>query len=294
MTITTNQLVDNVKARALVTDNQQTITDEAILRWANDELAQFIVPMIKERHEEYFVVEETQTVVPGQDSYRIPQRALGGSFRNISLTNASGRTFHLNRIAREDRERFKNSSEPMYYLQGNSIRLVPEPTAEMTLTFGYLRRPSKMVFADGAKMITQVIGNLVSVTSIPLWMTINTRFDIVDALYPAEINQANAQPISIGGNRVTLASAEGAKVGDFLTEAGTTHLVPIQEELVPLLEERTALRVFTALGDTNSVATTQNNIAEMIKALGDLIDNRASGDPVVLVNHFSPMRQARR
>lgn len=293
---TLNQIIQNIKERALLVSSQNTISDDRLALYVNDELNQYLIPLINEANQEYLIVEKELELEEGQTKIRIPSSALGGILRSITAQVGDNHPFHLKAITREERELYQSAHGLVYYIQGNTINLVPDQKSLVKITLSYVKKPSRLVFESDARRITSInpqAGSIVVTSSAP-FIKNNTAFDIVSHLYPNEVPLENVGAVSITNNQVVFPSIDGVEVGDWLAAPGTTPLAPIQDELIPLLEERVVLRVHQSLNDELGVTMTLGSIASMEASMKILIENRVAADPVVLVNHFSPFRAAQR
>lgn len=294
--ITLTDLIQNAKSRGLLTNSNNTLTDADLQRFANDELRQYLVPLINSKNQEYFVVEQDYDVLPGVQTYTIPPKALGSTLRSITWSSPEGRQYRLKEIRREEREIYRHSTGHCYYLQGNKIILVPEVKLAATMTVAYIRRPNQMVDVVNSRNIVSVnpVTNTVVVTSSAPWLQPGSKIDVSSVDFPSDLPVDGVVPLSVNGKTLTFSDVSNFNPGDVLTLSGQTALVPIPEELVPLLEERIVLRAYQALGDTDAVQVTLSSVAAMEKSLGELIEQRVTSDPTILINFNSPYRSRQR
>lgn len=291
--ITTEDLIKNIKSRTLLPTSQNTIADSDLLNRLNEELQQYLVPMVKSAHEEYLVVEEDLAIVPGQDAYKIPTRALGAAIKGLQIIRADNTTYTVRRISREESLNYQLTGDKVFYFQGPNIRLCPSPTEAETLRVAYVRRPNTLVSSSNTVLVNAVQDLQLTLAAAPVWLNISSKYDVIDHDYPSELKLLSVTPVSTSGNKATFASVGDVAVGDYLAPVGTTSLFPLPEELAPLLEERVVLRIWQTLGDDAGVATAMKSINEMEHSMGLVIDHRAEEAPVIGINHSSPGRTRR-
>ena len=94
--------------RAITVPNYQPrFSQTDILALANEEQSSMIVPMIVALREEFFVFREEIAVNAGDTGFRIPERAIGRTLREIQYNNTGGgMVYDLPRISIEDSYRF--------------------------------------------------------------------------------------------------------------------------------------------------------------------------------------------
>lgn len=148
---TSNDLIAAVQRSINIPLYQLTYTDEDILAFATEELFLAQVPSIVQFHGEYFVYEQEVSLVASKSKYPIPPRAIGMKLRDVFYKNTSGNLIEMSKVNPDDKAHFQDgssSSEPIhYYLQNNSIVIVPEVSASVTgsLVYTYYLRPNSLV-----------------------------------------------------------------------------------------------------------------------------------------------------
>ena len=71
---TSETLVEAVRRRASLPRAESMFSDDDILEFANDEILEHVVPMIKSTHEEFFVWLKTISIEGGKELYKIPEK----------------------------------------------------------------------------------------------------------------------------------------------------------------------------------------------------------------------------
>jgi hypothetical protein len=145
--------------------------DEDILAFANDEIMDSIVPLIKSNQEEYLV---WNTIIPleTKSNYEIPERAVGNALRDLAFVDQNSNEYEMTRITRDDRYTGQYSpgyNQPYrYYLENAEIILsgagLIDPIG--SLKFSYLIRPNELVLSDEVSKITNIAEGFLPITSI--------------------------------------------------------------------------------------------------------------------------------
>lgn len=155
--LTSNTLIEAVKRDIAVPFNQLTYNDEDILAFANTELFSAQMPSVLQFHEEYYVYEQEVALVANKSKYPIPNRAIGMKLRDVFYKDQQGNLIEMSKINPDDRAHFsgdfdRNQTAIHYYLQNNSIILVPEVRERPvgSLVFTYFLRPNSLVTDDQA------------------------------------------------------------------------------------------------------------------------------------------------
>lgn len=156
---TTNSLIADIKRRAMIPSAQSTFINADFLSFINTELKIGIVPSVLNVNEEFYVYPEIVALVTDKSSYQIPYRALGGKLRDLFYKDTNGNLFEMSRISPDDKADFQPQGlGSFYYLQGNSVVLVPEVTDQTTgsLVFTFYIRPNDLVEESRIGVITAI------------------------------------------------------------------------------------------------------------------------------------------
>lgn len=78
--------------------------------------------------------------------------------------------------------------------------------------------------------------------------------------------------------------------GDYIAFAGECIIPQIPTDLQDVLSQRVVLRALQALGDAQGYGIAQTKLTEMEKSTGNLIDNRAEGNPTKISNLGGTLR----
>lgn len=172
---TSTDLISAVKRKMSFPISEQTFSEDDILKFASEEMMISQVPSVLEFHEEYYVTYAKYKIVPYQNRYAIPDRAIGMRLRDVfwsddqpQLGQDFGNLFEMTRIMADDKSFFQrnvgaNQQISKFYIEGDTVVLVPFVTAQVTgslLLFYYLR-PNQLVTNDRAATITNFQQTLV-------------------------------------------------------------------------------------------------------------------------------------
>jgi len=103
MGILSDDLVSNIKRRAFVPQSQTTYQDSDFLALAYDELLSYIVPMIMDKREDFFLYYQDDALTADVASYLINDRALGNAAKSFWHIDQNGNPEY--RIERTDVDR---------------------------------------------------------------------------------------------------------------------------------------------------------------------------------------------
>lgn len=158
--LTSDDLVASVKRKISFPVSQNTFSDADILAFANEEMMISQVPSILQWHEEYLVSSVTVPLLPSKNRYSIPDRAIGMRLRDIAWSDVTGNVFEMTRVSADDKAYFQrsvgsNQQVHKFYLEGNDVVIVPNPTPNITgsLIFYIFLRPNLLVANERASTI---------------------------------------------------------------------------------------------------------------------------------------------
>jgi len=171
--LNSDKLIAAVRRRASLPEAKGLLSDEDILEFANDEMMESVLPLIKSTYEEYFVWNQSIPIESGISKYSIPERAIGNALRDISFEDSNGNEYEMSRIHRDDRYtgQFQSSySEPYrYYIENSEIVLVPDVTDGLVsgqLNVAFLLRPNQLVESNRVAKIQNINADFVQIAEI--------------------------------------------------------------------------------------------------------------------------------
>jgi hypothetical protein len=150
------QLVADVRRRAMIPNSAQVLTDADIVGFLNDEIREYIVPMLMATTEEYLVAEKdlgvpASTVIDLEDQTVFTGGVVGLKIRDVQIRSMNS-WISLPRIEPEYEAQFLASNVTQGYLfRGSKVHLVPvnqTPSAEIRVL--YYKRPTALSTSDMA------------------------------------------------------------------------------------------------------------------------------------------------
>jgi hypothetical protein len=152
ITYSGESLIADVRRRAMIPNSTSVLSDDDILSFLNDEMLEYIVPLLIGTAEEYLVVssesrssDEALIDENGGRYFNIPDDAVGGKLRDFQVQSINS-WISLPRVEPENASQFFTYGALQGYLfQGKRAYLVPIPTAAATLRFLYYKRPEKII-----------------------------------------------------------------------------------------------------------------------------------------------------
>jgi len=320
--LTSNSLINQIKLSGMVPTSQNTFSDADFLSIANQEIKLSILPSILQYHEEYYVRDTTPiSLVANTSNYAIPYRAVGGKFRNIFYRDTSGNLYSMSRISPEDRPYYQQntvgSNHRYFYISGNDVVLVPDVGANPvgSLVFSYYMRPNDMVLETRIGTITGISEGTSTTTytldRIPSSLTTfyqdgvaltgfstSSRLDMLQRRPGHKTLAFDILPTALDSVNLTITFnnddvPEGLIIGDYIAFAGECIIPQVPSDLHEMLTQRVLKRVMQALGDDQGMKMAIATIGEMEKNSGILVDNRAEGQPLKVVNKGGLLNQSK-
>ena len=307
-TNTASVIIEAIKRRASIPENQATFQAEDFLAFADEELLLGIVPAIMSLHEDYFLYEIEVPLVNGKTEYEIPSRAAGNKLRDLQYKPNSNSYIEMTRIGIGDR--FANYNDGMmtdvkrYYVKNNKIVVSGSlsTSGAGSLNFIFYIKPSQLVLEDRIGVI-QGINDLnngkteLVLSTIPENFSTSIKYDVYKAESPSSILQIDMVPTNINviSRSVTFNTSDipdELKVGDHLAQAGEATIPQIPNEFHAMLEQMVACRVLEAQGDSQGLQNALVKLKQMESAGATLIDNRIDDSPQKIVNRHSILRSS--
>lgn len=306
--LTSSALIESIKRRASIPENQATYTSEDLLEFANEELQLGVVPGIMSVHEDHLLYEDEVLLEANRSDYEIPSRALGNKLRDLQMRQGEDQLSELTRIGIGERfsERDITTSTNLrkFYVKGNKVVLTPPVTGTPSgsLVFVYYIRPSALVLSNRIGIVQGIVDNgdgtsKIVLDSLPEIFNTSTTYDTYKADSPSSILKKDIKPTAIDsiGKSVTFNNediAKELKAGDHLSLSCEANIAQIPSELHPMLAQMVACRVLESMGDTQGLQNALIKLQQMEKAAGMLIDNRIDDAPQKVVNRHGLVRTA--
>ena len=293
VTYTVDDLVTHIKNKAAVPSTLgKGLTLEDILRYMNDEMRYFIIPLLTSIREEFFVT-YSDTLIGTSSTFAIPSDALGNKLRDVLRIDPNGNKFSIARIEPEDLPRFNQSSNYIrgFYIENNNIKILGNLNTTDTLRLTYFKRPNDLVLYSGtsayncAKIATVGAGGAITTSlTIPSTFTTSASYDIIKATPLFDLLQENITASVASGTNMTLSSTTGASVGDYVCLAGESCIPQIPVECYALLGERVVMKICQSLGDKENYAIAKQEADDIKEQLLQLLSDRVEGENRKIIN----------
>jgi hypothetical protein len=275
---TSDVLIASIKRLGSIPTTQNLIKQADFLALINEQLQSKLVPMLMKVREEYFGADFDYTIVAGQSTYRIPQRAIGGKLRDVQYVTSS----YASSLPRIDESEITSSSSLRgFAIAGNSVLLSPTPQSSTDkLRLKHYRRPNTVTDVSSAGQIQSInlSTNQVTCLTVPTTFATGVLCDMVKAQAGFECLQIDSAITNISGSTITFASLPtDIAVGDFITIATESPLPQIPQELHPVLAQMVVVKCLEALSDSEGLQNAKANLNESMKEVMDLIAPRVDG-----------------
>jgi hypothetical protein len=289
---TASDLIESAKVRCLVPVDEVTFKEEDLLRFANEEIQNTILPYVLRLKEEFYVVREYLQTSTNKVAYSIPYRAIGNKVRQLYFTNVPNRTGTmnaLNRIQPEDINfSYAGTDVNQFYVENSEITF---PVASMPAGYvemSYYLRPNKLVKASRVGIIADIdrTNGIITVSNniFPSNLVSGTQVDFLQSkpIYKNYAWDIDIVAVNTTTKQITVAAAsipEGLVVGDLIATAGETIVPQIPTELMSFLSQCIALRILEAQGDIDNYKAASEKLKQMSDSLIHLLDSRTEGNP---------------
>lgn len=301
--LTSNSLIESIKRRASIPENQASYTATDFLEFANEEMRLGLVPAIMSLHEDYLLFEVDLPIEANKDSYEIPSRAVGNKLRDAQMKIDDKNFIEMTRVGIGDRfSEFDVRSETnlrKYYIKNNKLVFVPPigPNPSGNLTMVFYIKPSKLVEEERIGIISGInrtSGEIV-ISNVPTNFNTSIKYDFYKAESPHNVLSIDltASTINTTTRTVTFTPSDipdELQVGDHLAQAGECIIPQVPSELQVMLAQMVACRVLEAQGDTQGLQNALVKLNQMETAAGMIIDNRVEDSPRKIVNRHGLVR----
>ncbi len=291
---TSEDLLESVKTSVTIPANQVLLTNPRILMFANEEIDSKVVPLISSLNQDYFVEIEEEAAVSGESEYSIPYRSIGRTLRDLKISDSSGSVRDVTKMALEDAHLNKWESLPLsFYFRSDKIVIIPTPNSnDLTLQKFYIRKPSDLVEMSSAGKVTAVSTNTLTLDNVPTSFAANT-VDIIQGRQGHSLRMMDTAVTSVSGSQVTVASATGAAIGDYVALSGKSPVIQLPDEAFPYLSFLVCKRVLDAIGDFDGASQLDKEILVRKKNLEMLLAPRIEGEQTKIVNRYGLLRGSR-
>jgi hypothetical protein len=297
----TAQLISKVRSRTHAAASAAGVTDADILDFTYDDLLARLVPLLLRKRGEFLGAQTTVAITAGQSSYRIPSRAVGVKLRDVVLIYSDNTEKPLVLIDPTQAANYAGATpfEPNgYYIQGNSIVLVPAPptTPTYSLRLRWYQRPNKPVVTSAVGVISAINTGAKTVTlnaGKPAAFLTSVTFDLVQANPPfdglgIDLVVTNIDVSVPAAPVFTFSAALPADlaVGDYLCLARQAPVLQIPPEAYPLAITYAELRTLGAQNRWKAYEAAADRAKAEEKELKTTLRPRVEGEPKRQVPQF--------
>jgi hypothetical protein len=287
--------------RAITVPNYQPrFSNNDLLALANEEQQSLVVPMIVALREEFFVFRDVLTINAGDYGFRIPERAIGRTLREIQYRNLAGGNlvYDLPRISIEDSYRFTNLGQGTpngFMIEGDTIRLLPTPSSNGEVVLYTLRKPSSLVQDSRTAKVTGVGTNTIMLTKVPSNLTIGSKIDVTDnkpsyPLVQKDLTITNITGLVLTVSGFTGTALSGVDVDDVVSTALETSIVQLPDEAAVVLVHATAVRVLEALSMADQMKIAEEKLQQKIRACREILSPRVEGSVPKIIQRDGLLR----
>jgi len=286
-----DKFIDSVKKRAAVPTSQVTFTDEDIIRFANEDLEENMIPLIMAVREEFFVESETYTptVVNNNKRLEVPERAIGTKVRLINPISNGVVQPPLSLIPLEHVEYSSGGgSDRGYYMKGNFIYLL---ISSEQVVVSYYQRPNEVVLLERAAQIEAIDRDtgIIEVDDVPSIIEAGSIIDFNQTkpghrVYAKDVTVATVNQLT---NQISFSLADipdDLIVGDYICLAGETVIPQIPSDLHNMLAQATACKILESINDEKGLKNATRRLEKMETKLLNLIESRAESKGKKIAN----------
>lgn len=281
MAYTNDDLLEIIKFKGSVPENNDQFSDQKLLNLATEVLLDTLLPVILRLREEYYVFPLTQAITANTAKYRVSPRFVGAMLRDVQLVDGS-QLKSLPQIPVEEVNTTEAGNPSSFYMQGASLVLYPTPNANTSLQLtGYLK-PSRLTeVTNCGKIATINTGtNQVTVDSLPTSFTTGAVVDFVKGSAGNEILDIEYTISNASGVTITFSSLPtGLAVGDYVTPFGFTPVPNIPEEFFSVLAEYAVQKVLKSMAYNDEASVAGESASNLMQNILQMMKPRVSGAP---------------
>lgn len=280
-TYTTSDLITLVKLLGHVPQSQSTFTPTDILTLADFELRTAIAAQLKQVDEGYWQV-ATEYDQDSSGQYSMPGDAVASSTYVLQIRNGQA-IWPVSRqaVSEQTTTDYPSVANYAFFIRSNTINVLPA-AFDGVLRITYERRPSKLVTVTSCAQVSSIVGQVITVSSVPSGWVIDDDLDLqaaqpqFDILGSVTISNISGTDITVTGDISTLS------VGDFLCLSGQTCVPQIPVEFHQLLAQRVVCKIYELQGYMDKLKAAKSILGEMETALTALITPRTQAAPKVI------------
>lgn len=292
-TLIASRLINSVRERAMIPDDDIVYDNEAILNILNEKLSLEVVETILDLNEEHLVYSEeifsTGTIV-------IPHRALGSKLRDLHFywggTNAivEMRRIDLGEIADYSYGMMSNlgsgfdeRSRYVFYVEGDEIKTLGNMAGRYKMY--YHMRPNTIVEEDTCAKITSIDRGtgIIQFNEIPREFVELSVCDFIQNHSPNKILGLNIPVLSVNISQRTITVSPDRipsrlSEGDWVCDEETSPYPNIPSEVHTYLAQAAAVQILEAVGDSEMLNNARVTLEKIMKkSVQKIMNNRVEG-----------------
>lgn len=291
---TMTELVESLKKRGLIPISDKTYDNDAIIRFMDEELRNYIVPQLMTVRENYFLEYYDQALVEGQSRYNLNSRAIGMKTKRNFWLDQHGhvrKAFYQTDIEQMTQlpwDTFGPLPEYFYFID-NYIELVPTPGngVQGSLRQYFFQRRNRLVATSEAGQITQISGTNITINNVPTDFSANVEYDFVKGTPGFQCLEIDITPTGVSGDTFTFDAddiPDDLAVGDWLCLAGESPIPQIPLDAFPLLAQQGLYVTLLGLNDGPGAEKAKIKRDELLESTIRLVGIRSEDDPMTIVS----------
>ena len=298
-----SKLINSVRNRAFIPDDTSTYTDSDVLDILNEEMDVGLLNTLLVLNEEHLVTNTEVPFVSGQDSYKIPYRAIGNKLRDVAYIGSSG-VYELSQISLEElsdyRRGYTNRYQDVFYIEGDEVKFVNVVLQAEKIRMYFYLRPNVIVKEDECAKINSIDRNtgIILVSNFPTAHSSTTEFDFIQTRTPNKILGFDITPSATNKNQFSYTFdpediPDSLQAGDYICIAEESPFPNVPTELHPILAQRAAVFILEAMGDTENLQNARGKLAQMENSVQTMLESRVEGAPQKINPRHSTLVQTK-
>lgn len=305
-TLIASKLIDSVRERAMLPDDNYEYGDETILNTLNDEMDTGILPDLLKIHEEHLVTYlDVDPHEINETGYRyiIPSKAIGSKLRDAGFI-VGNKYYELSRVSLGEISDYKAGYSlsqllgvNLFYIQGDEIVVLnPSQAGTFRVRMYFHLRPNEIVLEKNCAKIINIdreTGTL-QLQSVDKSLSDLSQIDFIQGNNPNKILTIDKKIDSINVNTRTIRInpeyiPSRLKEGDWVARTGESPFPNIPLELHKVLAQAAAVKILGELGDTQNYSIAKSELDKMVKSVMGMMDDRVEGAPRKIKNRSSTL-----
>ncbi len=290
---TNANLVSSIKRRASVPTVQNLFTVDDFLSLGDEELQNTIFPMIMSIKGDYFTANQ-DTVMTTATTYPIPQDAIGLKIKNLYWlqTTPYQRFVEITQLSQTDisRQFAGGWAQFGFYIDNNSIVLVPSGFSGQTLRIKYYKRASRLVPNEEGGQITAINTGTKQVTlaTLPTAFAVNSLVSGIDNNPGFETKASSLTITAIASPVITLSDVSNLAVGYYICFDNESVIPQITVEAMPILAQSVAVKCLEAMNDPG-LGNAQTKLGEIVTTFLATMTPRVDSQVPKVVQRSGPL-----